>query len=80
MRGVAFAFLTDDDVEWAEWWTPPNFVGWLDCPTDTSSDWERMLVELGLRVVEAAESENFGPDYRAWERADAIAWRLRRAA
>ena len=80
---VGFAFLTDDDLEWAEWWMRDDeygaIVGWLDCPTDDPATWELDLVEFGYFVASYLMDENFGPEYRRWERVDAIVGRFPRA-
>lgn len=77
-RGLSFV---DEDEPEGESWEPlaryaAPFVArfWRDDPYNRV--YERDYHELGLLVTCALESENDGPEWRRWERADAIACRV----
>lgn len=60
------------------WWAEDDmWDGALDSPEDGDQRYEADLVELGVDVAMALGSENEGPEYRGWERVDAIRWRVR---
>lgn len=66
--------------DWAEDWARDERYGSVSgvlCQDDDDRHHEADRLVIGERVASGLAYENGGPDYRAWERADAIEDRAR---